>query len=500
MSRSEASVRQAVFPRQLALIFAAVVVFAAFQIAFPRFQAIDEVAFKSAGREFSESGHFASPEMAGFRNLDPPVEYGWFAQFPLYTFFFGLFVSVARFGASQNILFDVLIQAALVFLTYGTARRALDNASPSSAAVAALAVLPLMVAGRPDVLAMCWGMSSLLLMMHRTSPIATFTSGLLLGLCGATGPVTGFCFALQAAAWIAGESTTGRWKSIRLSIVAAGAIGAFVLSLAPFLLAYEGVERQFFMHAQDQVGAPWLESFSSSLRFGFPFLASGLFQLVGCFILLFVLPRGRWFRYFAVPLFLLAAIVIFLPSKYLYLWFLAPWVAAGLAGSWGALNTRTRILIATVSATTWLVAAAPHVKDTLIVAFLPTEQTLSYNVARIRQYVPRGSSVLSSEYWGSIAGEYDYRFRYAVPDNPPISDVNYVLLTANGSGLPGSPQRHGAVEELDMRTNFETIYDNLNAEPFTLTGVRVTNSAWGFGVRILKRVKTSSPQEPFIRE
>src|SRR6266851_6463502 len=113
-----------------------------------RFQADDEVFFKSAGREWAAHGKFAAPELRGFRNLDPPVEAVWFAYMPLYTFLFGVFVRMFGFDVMQVTLFDVLIHVALCLSVYALARALTPEASPARAVVAAGLAIPLATIGR----------------------------------------------------------------------------------------------------------------------------------------------------------------------------------------------------------------------------------------------------------------------------------------------------------------------------------------------------------------
>ena len=71
---------------------------------FGRFPSIDETFFKSAGREWAQSGRFAAPEIRGFLGLSPPVETVWFAQLPVYTFLFGLLTAVFGFGPTLCVM------------------------------------------------------------------------------------------------------------------------------------------------------------------------------------------------------------------------------------------------------------------------------------------------------------------------------------------------------------------------------------------------------------
>src|SRR5271157_372421 len=87
----------------------------------------DEISFKSPGREWAASGRFASPELRGWRGLDPPLERIWLIYPPVYPFLFGVFVKVFGFGWRQCEMFDGLIRVALAALTYAVAYRLADR-------------------------------------------------------------------------------------------------------------------------------------------------------------------------------------------------------------------------------------------------------------------------------------------------------------------------------------------------------------------------------------
>jgi hypothetical protein len=249
------------------------------------------------------------------------------------------------------------------------------------------------------------------------------------------------------------------------------------------------VYRQFTSHAAAQLRGQWWPLFANTLRYGWQFAAAGAFIVVTS-ILLFFIERRIWMRFLLVPTAFLVLLISFFPSKSTYFWYFAPWTAAVVAGFWPQLRAQRRgMAVASAALACWLVAVIPAAKDAIVIATLPEAQRLSPNVAAVRRLVPRASVVLASEYWSSIGNNYQVRYRYAVPGNSPIPDVDYVLVTANGSGNPGKPQELGPTESADVGRHFETIYDNLNRSPTTLFGHRITNSAWGFGVRILRRAR-----------
>jgi 4-amino-4-deoxy-L-arabinose transferase-like glycosyltransferase len=470
----------------LPLLPAIVVVYVIVTLWFGRFQTTDEVAFKAAGREWAVSGRFAAPEMKGFRNFDPPAEVAWFGQLPVYTFLFGVFVKIFGFHPLQNLAFDLLIHLAVVFLTYAIAKILAGSGTPS-AALAAAAIVPISVVGRADELAMLFGMSAMLLLLSRTSRLASIPAGVLLGIAVATAALAGGAFALAAVLILATDPNDVRERFRRTAVCAFAAVVSCAAALVPFVTAYPGVYRQFTSHATAQLRGQWWPLFENTLYYGWQFAAAGAFIVVASILIVFTDSRV-WMRFLLVPTAFLVLLISFFPSKSTYFWYFAPWTAAVVAGFWPQLRAqRSGMVVASAAVVCWLVAVIPAAKDAIVIATLPEDQRLSPNVAAVRRLVPPASVVLASEYWSSIGNDYQVRYRYAVPGNSPIPDVNYVLVTANGSGNPGKPQELGPTESADVSRHFEMIYDNLNRRPTTLFGHRVTNSAWGFGVRILRR-------------
>jgi 4-amino-4-deoxy-L-arabinose transferase-like glycosyltransferase len=128
----------------------------------PRLTTTDEIAFKAAGREWAQSGHFAAPELIGFRHLEPPAENVWFGQMPVYTFLFGVLTKLFGFGAWQSQLYDTLIHGILCLATFWITRARFPEAPPWTACLAGALLLPLTSPGRGDELAAILGSTALL--------------------------------------------------------------------------------------------------------------------------------------------------------------------------------------------------------------------------------------------------------------------------------------------------------------------------------------------------
>src|SRR5271169_2477193 len=92
------------------------------EFAYPRFEDRDaEIFLKSAGRNISQGGAFAAPELEGFENLNPPLERIYYAQTPLYPWLFGQLTRATGFGWAACVGYDALISAVLAFIVYGLA-------------------------------------------------------------------------------------------------------------------------------------------------------------------------------------------------------------------------------------------------------------------------------------------------------------------------------------------------------------------------------------------
>lgn len=437
------------------------VLYVAFTIGVGRFTATDEIAFKAAGREWATHGRFAAPELSGFGEFDPPVEVIWFAHLPVYTFLFGVFVKVFGFGVWQSNAYDALIHVALVILTYRLARQWLANAWP--AAIAAAAVIPIANPGRADELAIVFGLGALLCINRRRFAFA----GVLFGLCAATSAVAAFLIGLCAIVPIVEQK---QFVRATLIIIATSAI-ACLACFAPILIAHPDAIRQFGSHAGHQ--------FSSSLTWGIThsWIYGKQYILPAGAALLLALFAPRKLRLIG-PAIAMAIVVLLVPAKSYYLWYVTPIVFA-LA----ATTTHKLTAIAALALYAWGIVIP--VRQMLIVATLPTSQRLAPNVATIERTIEKNSIVLGSEFWSATAN--DLRYRSLVHANVDFDTVDYVILVSNGSGAPGKPQTLTPEQDAAIASKFVVVVDDLPRDVPRLFGVPLSHSAWGYGVRILKR-------------
>jgi hypothetical protein len=199
----------------------------------PRFPYWDEIAFKSAGRNLSQGGGFAAPELEGLLHLDPPIEQVYFTYPPLYSWLFGQWTHATGFGWASCVGYDALISAALAVIVYGLAGAVADallgplSVSKRTILALAPALLTLLFrqVARPDELGMALGFANAWWLFAPRSfslrpPIVTFVSGVLAGLMFCTSPGVFLAFMpLLAALWL---RRVDGMREIAPSLAAAG--------------------------------------------------------------------------------------------------------------------------------------------------------------------------------------------------------------------------------------------------------------------------------------
>ncbi|HET9769109.1 MAG TPA: hypothetical protein VFS60_19855 [Thermoanaerobaculia bacterium] len=461
--------------------------YAAVLMVFGRFAQTDEAFFKTAGREWALHGRFAAPELRGLFSLQPPVERVFFAHPPLYPFGFGLFMTTFGFGWRTCVAYDVAIHIALVLLTFAIAYRL--SATATAAALAACMVLPLGTASRPDELAMCFAMAAAWMLLGRpaTSRRAAI-AGLLLGLAAgaSTGAAIVIGFSVAVLLIANGEPIRRRIAMLALCGTAAGLTLAAVV--APILIAHPDAYHQYLGHAANYVGShQWIADFRSAWRYGKGFIVfDGVCIAVG---LAAFLTAERRFRkcveWWLGAAFGLAFVLVLLPSKYTYLWFVGPWLAAACVASLAAarpiwLRTAGSITLAIG----WTFGAMGYAWQTVTMLTLPGEQRIAVCEKRVRDLVPEGAVVLAGEYWWTLGADHvvlDPTFA-----DYDLSTVDYIVLTGNGTGKPGKAQALKAPLADVAAREFVVVGDHLNREPLTLFGRQLTRSAWGFGAVVMK--------------
>jgi hypothetical protein len=463
-----------------------------------RFVGIDEVFFKAPGREWAASGHFAAPELTGvpfLADVDPPIETVWLVHPPAYPFLFGLFTKWCGFGPRQCIVYDALIHGMLALLTFVLGRRFKDVLPDWLAFLVALAVLPLGVVGRPDELATCFGVLGVLAMLVPVPSRAhVLCSGIMIGLSGAT--------SVAAAVLLGVVAGTLLWTSGRRLVPVLGlsllwgltALLAFGLALAPVLSAYPNAYRQYLAHAAVHVGrGDWLNSFFANWEYE-QFhrtitIACLSLAIVGATAKSATLTWARWGRLWLGPIAALLVVVVFLPDKVYYTWFLGPWMMVAGVVSWRSVwvNLHPLVLRGVVLwiAALYAMAASPCAKSMFLMATLPEAQTLAPNAQLIRDLVPPGSLVLTDHYWWVLGDDRRVYDRYF--SRVPLDQIDYIVVVGDGSGDPNVVSDVPGHSWPEIFDRFERIHNNINTEPIMILGRPLPNTAVGFGAMVLQR-------------
>ncbi len=475
-----------------ALLAAALVVQCFALLVLGRFPNTDETFYKAAGREWAASGRFAAPELAGFTGTRPGLEEVFFAYPPLYPFLFGLAVKLCGFGWRVCVGYDALIHVALALATGWLARRRLPAAPAALACGAALLVVPLGTSGRPDELGMLFALVALGLLAGAAVPRGRelALSGAALGLAAGTSPGVAVMLGAQGALLVLASVPRRRARALLVWAACAAAVCAAVL--APVLLAVPEAYRQALGQS---VLRERLSGFT--LRLGD---WRGSLPLLACIALLLTLGgvagRARlltwraWASLFLVPGLALAALVVLLPGKHTYLWMWGPWLCVAALEcvwrAWSASRQRLAVALALATCAACALATAPGLHRTLVLVSLPAEQRLDPATARVRASIPAGSRVLVDELWWSLADAYQVRdAAWWRPTNP--AEVDWVVLSANGTGAPGRARRLPPALEAHVAEHFDVVRDDLNPRRASLFGLPLSRSGYGFGVRVLRR-------------
>jgi hypothetical protein len=190
-------------------------------------------------------------------------------------------------------------------------------------------------------------------------------------------------------------------------------------------------------------------------------------------------------------------IAVVCQGKYPYLWLLEVWLIVWCSHFLISYWRRTsRSLAAICLIFCGLGAGASTTLQQIgILLRLPTDQTLEYNAPIVASLVPAGSTVVTSEYWpvlGDKSHVLDGGFAH-----PRCAEIDYVVLTGNGSGEPGVVRPYWP-ECVNDRA-FMVVLDRVNRQRASIMGVRISRSAYGFGPKILKRIANRSTAEAALR-
>ncbi len=458
----------------------------------------DEIFYKAPGREWAKTGYFRAPELTGYLGVKPGLEDAWLIYPPVYPITYGLFVKLFGFGWRQSVVFDAVIHCGVAFLTAFLAWRLSQRIWPG--VVAFVSVLCLGALGRPDDLAVSFGLVGVLMVLKsfqmRHEPISNrelIASGIAFGLCGATSPVAAIviggvalpCMLWRSGGWVTAIRMLGFWMTIATVVL--------ILVIAPVAIKSPEAYKQFF--AQSNVilktdTRSMIERLFSVLtvgrRLSWPFL--GLFGL-GFVSLVPALIRKattRWLYLWLGPTLGIGLLLLTKIHNYSYLWFLVPFLTASFFGAiarnelFGRRLDRSALALGMVLIG---IGSLQFFRETLILAMLPREQTLDYNADLIRREVPPGSTILNYDLWWALGNEYRI-FEHQVPAKH-WGEVHAVVSTT-GSPIGSDAPRQTPRDEY-VAAYFETSLDRRNPDAIRLGPLTLSKSFRGFGVHVLKR-------------
>jgi len=177
-----------------------------------------------------------------------------------------------------------------------------------------------------------------------------------------------------------------------------------------------------------------------------------------------------------------------------YLWFLEPWflLMAVVVGAYLQRQRRLQLVVTGWLAAWLAIASIWPAKDYLVRIALPVEQRLAPNAQKLRDLIPAGAGVLTSGGWWALASDravYDPRFS----NLQELDRIEYFVSDSNGTGKPGVWLRpSNARYDTMVREHFQVISDTLPRTPIWVFGFKVTNSAYGFGSVVLRRMSAQT--------
>lgn len=463
-----------------------------------RFMAVDEVFYKAAGRNWAMTGHFAAPEIVGFLGRTPSQVF--FAQPPLYPFLFGLYTRLVGFGPRLNILFDVLIHIALAWSVLALGRYVF-RLSATAAAVAGMLVLPLGYPGRSDELAMIfifWAAIALCALPRRwAAPVG----GALIGVSLAT--------SLSAIVFLAPLLALEWWRHVEphrrareAGTLMTAALLMLLACVAPILAPHPEAIWQLLRHGSTQSGTLSTlrhnpGGLAGSLARGWSLYRFGLGNGVGIDLaaaLVFgaaawalgATQRAAGLDRFAVGAAVSGLLFLLFPGHF-YFWYIAAWL---LVAAVALAEQGKRRALRAIGLALWLLASLAFVRQQVMLWTLPAQQSLSASVKRVRQEIPSGVTVVTSEYWSALA-DRDCVID-AVSGHPQPEVVEYLALSGNGSGQPGQPAQFN--NRAWQHPGARIVGDDLNPRAQHLLGIRLARSGYGFGAYVVENPPLAAMQ------
>jgi hypothetical protein len=445
-----------------------------------RFAVTDEVFFKAAGRNWAATGHFAAPELTGRLAEGPPLSEIYFAQPPIYTFLFGVYVKLLGFSPRVCIAYDAIIHLLLIWSAMIFART-VYRVDWRWAALSGALLATLGTVGRPDELAIVFAIWAAVAFRSRLPER----------------------WRVLLELFTARSDRAGRIADLGVAALAGLAVAA--ACVAPILIAHPAAYRQLIEHAGEQSSVlsaltgeqrnsslGFVALWTSMMRYGYNYgllIGGPLLFAALCGWLTKFSPRPVYWR---IVILLASWVVLFIamPGKYPYFWFqgcllLIACAALGAHVRDSLPVLRWRFLLA-LGLVLWLAASAQSLRWGYILWTLPADQKLSVNDQRLRDEIPSGEGVMTTDYWWDLADRdtvYDLVF-----SDPGLRAVDYIVLSGNGSGRAGVPMDF----KEKYKPGFRPVFDQLNATPPHVSHLAISHSGYGFGAYVLKK-NTASP-------
>ena len=471
--------------------------FLANSLLFPRFNALDEVFYKAAGKSIAYSRGFAAPDVTGAFRGEPGFETVFMGYPPLYPLYFGLWCLVFGFGWFQCIAYDAVIHIALMVVCFQLGEVVRKNTettwkvtiSPYWNLAAPVLLLVFLQTGRPDELAMLLAMLAVLVIWKFAASMkAAILSAAFFGLSLSTSWLVPFAFALPAVVIF---SSKAKSPAQLLGCFFAGVLTVTAILAATYgqlLLQFPDGYQQFTTSAQTVVKDGVLAGLRSlwEVRRALFFLILAVLVLATASFRSSIREKQLvWFLKLWGSALLSTVIVFSIRPKYTYLWILLPYLFTISGISLGLLIKKSsrRYFSATGLVCSMLILASLPwpLKESLVSSTFPKEQSLEFNQRLLLKTIPKGSTIVTNSAWWYF--DNDYRVFDAFMSNvKDLDQIDFYILSGNGAGKPGDwfpPARRRYREDLER--NFTPILNNLPQSSLKLFGQQITNSAWGHG-------------------
>ena len=463
---------------------------------------IDDVYYKEPGYNWALNHRFVSPALEGYGGEQSGFDVVFAGYPPLYPFTYGLWLQLFPHSLRSAIAFDATIRFLLVMWCLFGLPKLLPGLSRGVVGMTALAVCVLGTWGRPDELAMLFGLWALTVWVVGKRWLSAMGGGALLGLCLSTSwpafivlcawflPVCWYlCW--QAPCW------RGFVRRCLIAVLVCAALG--LLILVPYY-SRDGAMAQMASEPSQQFMAGIFWSFQKGTIM--PYLHLWWFAMrndifmVPLYIALctlaiaFIAKMDRFYRACLMGGVLgYAFIMIGMPHQGYYYWFLFP-----LLFSIVLWHIRSSRCVTWALGIAILLAINPKIRECIKAYCLPVDQTLSYSQRMIENYVPTTASVLTdARSYYVIRPRCNKVYVTDAVDSlqKVISRVDYCVFSFHHLGkyeglcMPDAWMRDSRATYL--KEHFEVIYEGLPSPYPSWHGVTLGITPIGYGVVVYRR-------------